>query len=203
MSEAGSPPRIIFLRHGRTEANASGLLQGRMDPPLDEFGIAQAERAARMLAGSSMGEIRHVISSPLLRARQTAEGLGLPVEIDERFVEVDYGDFDGTPLVDIPLDTWTRWRSDTSFAPPGGESLVDVGERVRAACEELVLRARDEGTLLVVSHVSPIKAAVLWALGIDDGHVWRTHLDTASISLIDVDRGQPVLRGFNIIVPGE
>lgn len=198
MADAGSPPRIILLRHGRTAANASGLLQGRMDPPLDEFGIAQAERAARMLSNSSMGEIRRVISSPLLRARQTAEGLGLPVEIDERFVEVDYGELDGTPLVDVPPDTWSRWRSDASFAPPGGESLVDVGERVRSACEELVLRAREEGTLLVVSHVSPIKAAVLWALGIDDGHVWRTHLDTASVSMIDVDRGQPVLRGFNI-----
>lgn len=169
-----------------------------MDPPLDEFGSDQAERAARMLTDASMGEIHAVVSSPLLRARQTAAGLGMPVEIDDRFVEVDYGEFDGMPLADVPIETWDRWRSDASFTPPGGESLVDVGRRVRSACEDLAVRARDEGTILVVSHVSPIKAAVLWALGIDDGHVWRTHLDTASISLIDVDRGQPVLRGFNI-----
>lgn len=195
-----SPARIVLLRHGRTEANATGLLQGRIDLPLDDFGAEQARRATELLAGATMGEIHTVVSSPLIRARQTAEGLGMPVEIDERFVEVDYGEFDGVPLTDIPPATWSQWRSDASFRPPGGESLLDVGERVRAACEDLVLRARDEGTILVVSHVSPIKAAVLWALGIDDGHVWRTHLDTASISLIDVDRGQPVLRGFNITV---
>lgn len=201
VSGPASPARIILLRHGRTEANASGLLQGRMDPPLDEFGIAQAERVSKMLSGSSMGEIRRVVSSPLLRARQTAAGLGLPVEIDERFVEVDYGEFDGKPLAEVPSETWTRWRTDSTFTPPGGESLLEVGRRVRAACDDLAERARDEGTILVVSHVSPIKAAVLWALGIDDDHVWRTRLDTASISLIDVDRGQPVLRGFNITVP--
>ena len=88
-----------------------------------------------------------------------------------------------------------------SFTPPGGESLVEVGERVRPACDELVDTALEQGTVLVVSHVSPIKAAVLWALGIDDRHVWRTRLDTASVSVIDVDRGQPVLSGFNITVP--
>lgn len=198
MTNDNSPARLILLRHGRTRANASGLLQGRMDPPLDDFGLDQAERAARLLTDASMGEIRTVISSPLLRARQTAAELGLPVEIDDRFVEVDYGEYDGMPLSDVPPETWRRWRDDTSFTPPGGESLVEVGRRVRAACEELGERARDEGTILVVSHVSPIKAAVLWALGIDDAHVWRTHLDTASISMIDVDRGQPVLRGFNI-----
>lgn len=194
-----SPARIILLRHGRTDANATGLLLGRLDPPLDEFGLRQAERAAQLIRGGSLGEVRAVVSSPLLRARQTAEVLGLPVRIDERFVEVDYGDYDGMPISDVAPETWAQWQSDPTFAPPGGESLEVLGQRVRAACEDVASRARDVGTVVVVSHVSPIKAAVAWALGIGDIFAWRTRLDTASLSLIDVDGGRPVLRGFNIV----
>ncbi|MCB1257390.1 MAG: histidine phosphatase family protein [Microthrixaceae bacterium] len=193
-----SPARIVLLRHGRTTANASGLLLGRLDPPLDDFGLQQAEAAARSILDGALGQIRTVVSSPLLRARQTADALGLPVEVDERFIEADYGEFDGKPITDVSPETWASWQSDPAFAPPGGESLLDVGNRVRSACTDLAERARNSGTILVVSHVSPIKAAVAWALDIGDIHAWRTRLDTASISLIDVDGPRPVLRGFNI-----
>ena len=73
-----------------------------------------------------------MVSSPLLRTRRTAEAFGSPVEIDDRWIELDYGELDGTPLRDVPAGTWAQWRSDVGFALPGGESLHDLGTRVRA-----------------------------------------------------------------------
>lgn len=108
---------IIMLRHGRTEANAQGLLQGRIDPDLDELGRRQAAAAA-----AAIGPIDRLISSPLARAQQTAAAFGMPVEIDSRYIELDYGDWEGTPVRSVPNETWAQWRSDFDFAPPG-ESL--------------------------------------------------------------------------------
>ena len=125
---------LILVRHGESTGNADGLLLGRIDSPLTERGLEQA----RSLAGTVAGATR-LISSPLARARDTAEalGTGLPVEIDDRWVEVDYGEFDGQKLGDMPAEVWRAWRSDTDFMPPGGESLASAGARVREACEEL------------------------------------------------------------------
>ncbi|MHB1925448.1 MAG: histidine phosphatase family protein [Acidimicrobiales bacterium] len=184
---------LILVRHGRTAVNASGRLQGRADPPLDETGLAQAEALRAVLP-----EGASIISSPLVRARQTAEVVagGRPVEVDGRWVELDYGDWDGLPLDGVPASEWARWRSDPSFRPPGGESLTECGARVRLACEDLSDRARS-GDVVVVSHVSPIKAAVAWALGVGDESSWRMFLGVAAVCRVAVtDRG-PSLRSFN------
>ena len=71
--------------------------------------------------GPALAAVARVISSPLARARDTAEalGTGLPIEIDDRWIEVDYGEFDGTPLGAVPAEVWTRWRTDPDFRPPG------------------------------------------------------------------------------------
>ncbi len=71
-----------------------------------------------------MGPVDRVVASPLLRTRQTAAAFGAAVEIDDRFIELDYGEYDGLPLADVPAELWDRWRTDSDFAPPGGESLV-------------------------------------------------------------------------------
>src|ERR1039458_1759436 len=86
---------LILIRHGESTGNADGLLLGRLDAPLTERGLAQARMLGPSVAGAS-----RVISSPLARAQATAEalGTGLPVEIDQRWIEVDYGEFDGRPL---------------------------------------------------------------------------------------------------------
>jgi broad specificity phosphatase PhoE len=182
---------IILVRHGQTAANADGLLLGRADPPLTELGHRQAAAVAAALPTPAA-----VISSPLLRARQTAAAFGLPVVEDDRWTELDYGEFDGKPAASVPAEEWARWRDDISFAPPAGESLADLGVRVRAACEELAGRARNED-VVVVSHVSPIKAAVAWAVGVGDEIAWRLYCGVAAITRIGVgDRG-PVLRSFN------
>lgn len=184
---------LIVVRHGRTEANASGLLLGRLDPPLDDEGRRQAGRVADLL-----GPVDEVISSPLARTRQTAAVIAgrAPVRVDDRWIELDYGEWDGTPARELPAETWQRWRSDLDLVPKGGESLRQLGTRVREACEELSEAARSR-TVVVVSHVSPIKAAVSWALGVGDESVWRMFLGPGSITRIAMSDHGPVLWTFN------
>jgi len=195
---------LIIVRHGRTAYNAQGLLQGRVDNPLDAVGEEQAKAVGKYLAPVlESGAI--VISSPLLRARSTAGVLadraGLEVVIDERWIELSYGVYDGVPQNEVPADVWTRWRSDPHFAPESGETMAAVQERVTAACEDLFVSLEGR-TAIVVSHVSPIKSAVAWALGVDVGVSWRTQLDTASISRITLTPRGPVLRSFNELPAG-
>ena len=186
---------LIIVRHGRTEANASGRLLGRLDIPLDELGQRQAAQLAASLLATT-DRIDRVVSSPLQRTRQTAAGLGLPVDVDERFVEVDYGEYDGLEMAAVGAEVWRQWRTDRAFRPPGGETFDEVDARVWAACEDLVADAA-EGDVVVVSHVSPIKAAVAWALGVDGSIAWRMHLDVASISRINTSTRGSTLRSFN------
>ncbi len=185
---------LLLVRHGRTDANAQGLLLGRLDPPLSEEGVEQAAALATVVPRDA-----RVVASPLLRTRQTAEAFGRPVELDERWIELDYGELDGMPLRDVPPDLWREWRADPTFAPPGGESLAALGVRVRAACAELVDEAR-ERDVVVVSHVSPIKAGIAWVLGAGDELAWKLHVSVASIARIGVDQWGPTLRSFNELV---
>jgi broad specificity phosphatase PhoE len=186
---------IVLVRHGRTAANASGLLLGRADPELDAEGQLQAARLAEVLSAE---RVARVVSSPLVRCRQTAAAvagaLGVPVEVDDRWIELDYGELDGTATSDIPAETWAKWMADVAWAPPGGESLAQLGERVRMACDEL---ARESEDVVVVSHVSPIKAAVAWALGVGDEVAWRLFLAPASITRVAAIGSRRSLHAFN------
>jgi broad specificity phosphatase PhoE len=182
---------FCFTRHGQTEANARGLLLGRQDPDLDEVGGAQAQRLAAALPAPSL-----VVSSPLGRARQTAAAFGAPVEVDDRWIELDYGEWDGRPTAEVAAEDWRRWQSDPGFTPPGGESLATLFERVADACEDLVARDLD-GDVVVVSHVSPVKAALGWALGMGPEVAWRTYVAPASITRVGLGPTGPSLRSFN------
>ncbi len=189
---------LYVVRHGRTEANAASLLLGRLDPDLDYLGETQAEAAAR-----AIGPVDRVVSSPLLRTRRTAEAFthshgsdGLPIEVDERWIEMDYGAFDGQPVADVPRETWAMWRADLDWAPPGGESHRSLGSRVRPALDDLFEASRTT-EIVVVTHVSPIKAALAWALGVGDEVAWRTFVAPASIMTIGAGPADPSLRGFN------
>ena len=182
---------LHLVRHGRTDANARGLLLGRADPPLAEVGRRQAAALATLIPADA-----RVITSPLLRARETAAAFGMPVEVDERWIELDYGELDGTPLRDVPVELWRDWRANPMFVPPGGESLTSLGVRVRAACAELVDEIR-EHDVVVVSHVSPIKAAIAWALDTGDELSWRLFVQVGSIARVSVDDYGPTLRSFN------
>jgi len=184
---------LIVVRHGRTQANATGLLLGRrLDPDLDELGLRQARAVADAIEGAA-----RVVTSPLRRTRQTAAAFGLPVTVDERWIEIDYGALDGTPLAEVPASTWDEWRADLAFVPGGGESLQAMGERVRSACEELRDEASDHD-VVVVTHVSPIKAAVAWALGVSDDISWRMFCRPASMTEIATAGPRPSLWSFNV-----
>jgi alpha-ribazole phosphatase len=182
---------LIVVRHGRTEENRARRLLGRLDVDLDDVGRAQAAALA-----AHIGPVDRVVTSPLSRTRQTAAAWNVPVEVDDRLIELDYGDLDGVPLDEIPPETWAAWRADPAFAPPGGESLAELGTRVRAACEDLRSAASD-GDVVVVTHVSPIKAAVAWALGVADDVAWRLFVAPASITRIEVAGSRLSLHGFN------
>ncbi len=189
---------LILVRHGESTGNAAGLLLGRIDASLTDRGLAQARALGPALVGVS-----RLICSPLDRARTTAEalGTGLPIEVDERWIEVDYGQLDGCPLGSVPPEMWAEWRSDPDFRPPGGETLVELGARVGSACAEHFAvegaGARAEGAVVVVTHMSPIKAATCWALGLGDIGAWRLYLATASITRIGWGVEGPVLNSFN------
>ncbi len=197
--------KLYLVRHGRTDANARGELLGRRDPDLDETGTSQAEAltaALRELIGPTSAV---VITSPLQRAMSTAAHIGrrfwVTPRVDERWIELDYGEFEGSPVAKVPADTWAQWRADPSFAPPGGERLADVRARVADALGSLAAASveapLDYANVIVVSHVSPIKAAVAEVLGTSDSITWRMHLDQASITTMHWRPTGAVLLGFN------
>ncbi len=195
---------LILVRHGESVANAQGLLLGRTDAELTDAGRRQAA-AARALLDRPALEVR---SSPLVRARHTAEllALGPQVSVDERWIEVDYGEFECQPLGGIPAEVWRAWQADRDFRPAGGETLAEVDERIGRACDELFAEdgagaRRLDGDVVVVSHVTPIKAAVAWALGTPDLY-WRLHLRTGSVTRIGWNRDAPILHGFNEVAVG-
>lgn len=183
---------VLFLvRHGRTSANARGLLQGRLDPPLDAEGHRQARAVAALV-----GPVDAVICSSLLRARETAAYFDVEPIVDDRWIEIAYGDYEGVPTDEVPPEVWKGWREDPQYRTRGGESFGALDARVRAACEDLMpgLHGRD---VVVVSHVSPIKAAVAWSLGVSMEMMFRCHLGQASLCRIDVGRFGAVLHSFN------
>ncbi len=185
---------LVLVRHGQSELNAAGRLAGRLDTPLTALGHTQATRLGAALR--ALGDPDRVVSSPLARARDTAARIGVPVTVDDRWVELDYGPYDGVALGDVPAELWQAWRRDVAWVPPGAESLVALGARVREACDELA--AAGENMTVVVTHVSPIKAAVAWALGVGDEVTWRMFVSPGSLTVIGTEQRGPVLRSFNI-----
>ena len=186
---------IAFVRHGQTELNRRGRLQGRLDAPLSALG---AEQAAALARGFASTPVARVLTSPLQRARNTASAIAaphdLPVEVDDRLIELDYGEWDGLALTDVSPDDWASWRNDPDFAPPGGERLSDVTARVVSFCTDVLT----DDLVLAVSHVSPIKAAVCAALEVDDRSTWRMQLDVASVTRIGRrPDGTSYLIGYN------
>jgi alpha-ribazole phosphatase len=192
---------ITLIRHGQSTTNEQGLLVGRSDAHLTELG----ERQARALA-PYLTDIDEVWVSPLTRARETA-ALALPGRlpiVKEAFIEVDYGDLDGTSLSQMTTEHWRAFEFDHDVAFGGGESLADVDKRVHAELEGLL---EDESSLLhssthhlaIVSHVSPIKSAIVWALGASGATAWRMRLENGSMSVIGVRAHAPQLIRYNAV----
>jgi broad specificity phosphatase PhoE/ribonuclease HI len=194
----GGPTRLLLLRHGQTELSVQRRYSGRGNPELTDTGRRQAADAARYLAAK--GGISAVISSPLQRAYDTAtaaaEALGLDVTVDDDLTETDFGQWEGLTFAEAAEahpEVHRRWLRDTSLPAPGGESFDDVAVRVERVRDRIVA---DHGpsTVLVVSHVTPIKMLLRMALGAGNSVLYRLHLDLASLSIAEFypDEGSSV-----------
>ncbi|MCW2544793.1 MAG: Phosphoglycerate mutase [Frankiales bacterium] len=200
--DAPAPPTTtILLRHGQTPLSIEKRFSGKGDALLTELGLAQAAAAAARLASSAAVA---VISSPLGRARRTAgavaSALGLEVEIEEGFQETDFGDWEGFTFGEV-RKKWPReldaWLSSTAVAPPFGESFDETTTRVRQARDRVLARFGGQ-TVIVVSHVTPIKTLVRIALDAPSSALYRMHLDLACVSEVQwFADGPAVLRSFN------
>ena len=197
----GEPTVTALLRHGQTPMSVQKRYAGRTDAPLTEVGVQQAAAAAKRLASAGLGVI---VTSPLLRTVQTAQAVaavtGAAVVTDDGFRETDFGAWEGLTFAEV-RERWpaeiSAWLADPEVAPPGGESFTDVSARVTAALDG-VLAARAGQTVLIVSHVTPIKMLVTAALLAPPAALYRMHLDVAALSEIDVYADGPaVLRSFN------
>jgi probable phosphoglycerate mutase len=174
---------------------------GRSDVPLTETGLRQAVAAAKRLASAGIGVI---VTSPLQRAVQTAQEVaaatGAAVVADEGFRETDFGAWEGLTFAEV-RERWpaevAAWLADPAIPPPGGESFTEVSTRVTEALHR-VLAEREHQSVLIVSHVTPIKTLVAKALLAPPPALFRMHLDLAALCEIDwYADGPAVLRSFN------
>jgi probable phosphoglycerate mutase len=196
---------IILIRHGQTTTNAAGLLVGRSDPTLTELGERQA-----IALRPALVDVREVWTSPLRRARRTA-ALAVPdvgAIVNESFIEVDYGSLDGQPLSAVTGAQWRAFEHDHNTAFGDGESLASVDQRVHAELEALLadptsLLHSSTSHLAIVSHLSPIKSAVTWALGVSGSASWRMYLSNASMTTIGTRSATPRLFNYNVVPPLE
>ncbi len=185
----GAPTRFHLLRHGQTELSVERRYSGRGNPALTDLGRRQAEAAAQFVA--TTGGIAAVISSPLQRAYDTAEAaakaLGLDVSVDADLIETDFGGWEGLTFgeaAERDPELHKRWLRDTSVAPPDGESFDAAAERVGRARARIISEHPGE-TVLLVSHVTPIKTLLRMALDAGPSILYRLHLDLASLSIAE------------------
>ncbi len=185
----GAPTRLLLLRHGQTELSVHRRYSGRGNPALTELGNRQADAAARYLG--QIGGIDAVLSSPLQRAYDTAassaKALGLDVTVDDNLIETDFGAWEGLTFQEAAErdpQLHRSWLRDTAVSPPDGESFDAVATRVGAAQQHIVTEHAGQ-TVLVVSHVTPIKTLLRIALDAGPAMLYRLHLDLASLSIAD------------------
>lgn len=184
--------RLVLVRHGATEYTEQRRYSGREDVPLSDRGRAQAEATADRVAALAPSAAA-VVSSPLSRCRHTAEVIaaalgGKPVRDNNDLVECDFGVWEGRTFAEV-RERWAgemdAWLAATTVAPPEGESFVEVATRSRRAVDALQ-KAYPGETVVVVSHVSPIKLILRDALGGGDTLLHRLFLDAAGISVVDL-----------------
>ncbi|MDX6246592.1 MAG: ribonuclease / adenosylcobalamin/alpha-ribazole phosphatase [Frankiales bacterium] len=198
------PTTLVLLRHGETRMSVEKRFSGPTAEPLTARGEAMAEAAAARLAARRSSPIEAIVCSPVARAVATAApvaaALDLDVIVDDGLREVDFGDWDGYTFAEVQAK-WpaemAAWLSDADVAPPHGESMAGCGRRVRQS-RDRILAAHPSRTVLVVSHVTPIKTLVRIALDAPVAALFRMHLDLASLSEIAwYADGPATLRSYN------
>ena len=197
------PTRLVLVRHGETIANREFRYIGTSDDALTEHGQVQAVELAGAL---SVLPVAAVYSSPRQRAYQTALPIasrhGLTVQVLDDLREANFGTWEGLSRSEVvarstqDAEHLFAWERDTAVATPGGESLEAMHLRVSAVVEKLV-QAHPDQTVVLVSHVGPIKAILCAALGAPVSAAFRIFLDPATISVVDWRQLHPVVRLLN------
>ncbi|MGW5645128.1 bifunctional RNase H/acid phosphatase [Saccharopolyspora sp. NPDC003752] len=191
----GTPTKMLLLRHGQTPMSVDRRYSGRGDVALTPLGERQVRAAGKRLAAMdgviTPDGIAPVIASPLTRTRQSAQAVadatGGELHFHDGLLETDFGDWEGLTFGEASEQfpqLHRKWLGDPSIVPPGGESLDAVFERVTAARDDLVARYAGQ-TIIVVSHVTPIKALLRLALDVGPSMFYRLHLDLASLSIVE------------------
>jgi phosphoserine phosphatase len=179
--------KIYVVRHGETTWNKEEVFRGRKDIPLNDTGLRQAERTGRFFADKGVSA---VYSSPLARARQTAskigEASGVPVNVDDAFIDMDFGPWEGLSLAAVQqrfpqlLDTWRKYPH--RFRVQGAETLARVRKRVRSGLQEAIA---DGPVVVIVTHRVICKLLALHFLGVSNRFFWKVKCDPASITLAE------------------
>jgi broad specificity phosphatase PhoE len=190
---------VILIRHGECEGNIKGIFRGRTDFPLNERGLIQAQDLARELKNFL---IKHIYTSPLSRARQTAEVIshqcGVEAKIEEGFNNIELGSWEGHYKKEIEEqypEEWKLWVDNPEkLQVEDMETLYEVQKRAKTCLDNLVSKHKGEA-LAVVSHRAVLKPLIAACLNIASPYFWRIHLDTASYSLLSHKEG----RGYCLV----
>jgi broad specificity phosphatase PhoE len=180
---------LLLARHGQSVANAGRRFQGSQDVPLSELGCRQA---AALGAALKSGRLTHVYSSPMERARLTADAvvaaIGVPLTLVDDLRELSLGEWEGCTVDEIrarPGDPYTRWvRDPVQHLPPGGEPLAAVQERALRAVQVIAAAHPDGEDVLVVSHGGLISAFLAHWLGMPLASIWRLTVGNGSLSRV-------------------
>jgi probable phosphoglycerate mutase len=191
---------LILVRHGRTILTETHRISGRggEDPQLSEAGIADATKAANEISKVGISGVftsvikpTAIVSSPIARTQETAsiiaKELGLDVSVIDDIAEIGFGAWDGHTNQEVAAnwpDLYAQWRGDVEISPPGdGESLKEFDERVQRGRREILDRYEGQ-TVVVVSHVMPIRGFVKAAMAADWPAYWRTTIAPCSITVL-------------------
>lgn len=196
--------RLFLVRHGETTWNVEGRAQGHSDTPLSEKGRHQVERVAARLAPVPFAA---AYSSDLSRALETAQGLmkgrSTQVHAEPDLRELSYGEWEGMTYQEVqaryPSLYAQLMSSDVTFAPPGGESVAGLVQRVQALQERLRSTHRDGENTLVVGHGGSLRALLVSLLELPVDSFWRFQLDSGSLSIVGLHQEGTTLDLLNDI----
>ncbi len=191
------------MRHGETDWNLSGQIQGHTDIPLSEHGRFQVRMLAKRLSDYSFSKI---YASDLCRAQESAETIAklgeAVVEVDPDLREFSYGAWESLTREEVEAQDPKGFAKRISggnhaFAAPGGESATQVLERVRRFHARAVERHDPSENLLIVAHGGSIRALLVCLLGLPDTHFWRLQVDLGSLSVVQNHPGERILERWN------
>jgi probable phosphoglycerate mutase len=207
--------RLLIVRHGHTSWNSDGRFQGQLDIPLDEVGQAQAAAVARRLAHELQRAQERpgaIYASDLSRAWQTARSIQNaiaeaiqpepipPLVLEPRLREMHFGEWQGLTYAEIQAcqpAALAAWEADwLNNAPPGGETLTQLVERVQAVYHE-ILAAHPDGTVLLVGHGGALQALLCMALGLPPERFWQLQLDNTGLADLRIYPEGAILNLFN------